>query len=33
VLHVGAKSFMGRIDVLAMLTLWFENRGEEVPDV
>jgi hypothetical protein len=30
--HVGAKTWMGRRDILAMLTLWFENRGEEVPD-
>jgi len=28
VLHVGAKDWMGRRDVLAMLEYWWRNRGE-----
>lgn len=34
--HVGQKTWMGRRDILAMLDLWFTNRGLSrgpLPDV
>jgi hypothetical protein len=33
VLHVGQKTWMGRRDILMMLSYWFSNRGASWPDV